>query len=200
MTLIFARHGQTEANLADQFQGRLDTPLSETGRLQAEELGKFLTTKTIDTCILSPLPRVKMTYDIATNNITIPTTIDERLIEICYGEWEGKTRAELDQTILQERNDHRFTFEYPGIYNGIAGESYAIQYETRMKSFLQEIVLQDSKKTILVISHQGPLLSVKKFFDKLPDDEVGKVKTPNNELYIIEVHSPDNYRLESITL
>jgi broad specificity phosphatase PhoE len=200
MKLIFARHGETEANLADQFQGRIDTPLTEKGQQQATNLGKFLLHVSIDEVILSPLPRVKATYDIATAKRVIPTSIDERLIEICYGDWEGVSRAELDQEILKQRNDHRFTYIYPGTYNNIPGESYAIQYELRMKSFLEDLVSQNSEKTFLIISHQGPLLSVKKFFSKLTDEETGKVKTLNNEIYIVDVHSRSDHKLTSVTL
>jgi broad specificity phosphatase PhoE len=188
MKLIFARHGETEANLADQFQGRIDTPLTEKGQQQATNLGKFLLHVSIDEVILSPLPRVKATYDIATAKRVIPTSIDERLIEICYGDWEGVSRAELDQEILKQRNDHRFTYIYPGTYNNIPGES------------LEDLVSQNSEKTFLIISHQGPLLSVKKFFSKLTDEETGKVKTLNNEIYIVDVHSRSDHKLTSVTL
>jgi probable phosphoglycerate mutase len=42
LTLYFARHGQTEANVEKRFSGYKDTPLTELGLTQAAQVGHIL--------------------------------------------------------------------------------------------------------------------------------------------------------------
>ena len=39
ITLYFVRHGETDWNLAQRYQGRQDIPINATGRLQAKHNG-----------------------------------------------------------------------------------------------------------------------------------------------------------------
>jgi broad specificity phosphatase PhoE len=43
LTLYFARHGQTEANVQKRFSGNKDTPLTPLGLEQAAQVGRILT-------------------------------------------------------------------------------------------------------------------------------------------------------------
>jgi probable phosphoglycerate mutase len=65
LTLYFARHGQTQANLEKRFSGKKDTPLTSVGREQAAEIGSVLKRElgirpTI-ACVASPLQRARTT-------------------------------------------------------------------------------------------------------------------------------------------
>ena len=62
ITLYFARHGQTEANLAKRFSGEKDTPLTALGREQAAEIGLVLKRELgvkprLSLCLLAAGPR-----------------------------------------------------------------------------------------------------------------------------------------------
>lgn len=87
--LYIIRHGQTELNTKMQMQGRSDHPLNETGLAQAEEAAGRLAAMgvKIDKVYTSPLKRAVRTAEaIAPGAECI---IDERLIEMDYGPYEG---------------------------------------------------------------------------------------------------------------
>ena len=55
--IIIIRHGETEWNQTGRFQGHSDVPLSETGRAQAEALGRNLGLDHVDAIYASDLTR-----------------------------------------------------------------------------------------------------------------------------------------------
>src|ERR1700761_4555463 len=76
VTLYFARHGQTEANLAKRFSGKKDTPLTPLGREQAAEIGQVLKrelgARPAIACVSSPLSRARATMEIARQGLGLP--------------------------------------------------------------------------------------------------------------------------------
>ena len=81
--LILVRHGQTATNAAHRLQGRADPPLTELGERQAAAVGNAI--GPVDRVISSPLLRAQQTA--AVFGCTVE--IDDRWIEIDYGELEG---------------------------------------------------------------------------------------------------------------
>src|SRR5882672_11165246 len=101
LTLYFARHGQTQANLEKRFSGDKDTPLTDLGREQARAVGLILKRALGDTAgyhfVCSPLARAITTMTIARRAMGLPQdgfTTDERLKEIDLGAWDQLTDAE----------------------------------------------------------------------------------------------------------
>jgi probable phosphoglycerate mutase len=101
ITLYFARHGETEANASGRLQGHTrDTPLTAKGEDQARDVGKALLKYVRDPLdwVCSPLPRARATMEIARAAYGLRPggyRIDDRLIEINMGNWEGLTRDEV---------------------------------------------------------------------------------------------------------
>ena len=101
LTLYFARHGQTQANLEKRFSGKRDTPLTALGQEQAHEIGQVLKRElgampTI-ACIASPLERARATMEIARGVLELPAKgyiTDPRIQEIDLGRWDQLTDAE----------------------------------------------------------------------------------------------------------
>jgi len=105
--LYFVRHGQTDWNAARRMQGRADIPLNETGRAQARRNGEALAAALADDLKpgarvrfwTSPLSRARETCEILRETIGLPNpryALDDRLVEIDMGDWEGKTRDEIE--------------------------------------------------------------------------------------------------------
>jgi broad specificity phosphatase PhoE len=101
LTLYFARHGQTGANLEKRFSGKKDTPLTALGREQAHEIGQVLRRelgiKPAIACIASPLQRARTTMEIARGVLELPAdgyTTDPHIQEIDLGRWDQLTDAE----------------------------------------------------------------------------------------------------------
>ena len=91
MKLYFMRHGQTDYNERRLFQGQIDIPLNETGRLQAEQTKKLIESMLVDfdRVIASPLGRAVETVRIVTG-LDDPDIIREpRLKEMNFGILDG---------------------------------------------------------------------------------------------------------------
>ena len=101
LTLYFARHGQTQANLEKRFSGKKDTPLTALGREQAHAIGEALKRelglKPAIACVSSPLQRARTTMEIARGVLELPPgdyTVDPRIQEIDLGAWDQLTDQE----------------------------------------------------------------------------------------------------------
>ncbi|MBQ9828044.1 MAG: histidine phosphatase family protein [Lachnospiraceae bacterium] len=85
--IYIIRHGQTEMNNRKVFQGRSDVSMNEEGLRQAEEAAEFLKDIRFDKVWSSPLKRAVQTAEIVAPGADI--MIDDRLIEMDYGPYEG---------------------------------------------------------------------------------------------------------------
>jgi broad specificity phosphatase PhoE len=95
VNLILLRHGETEWNLTGRMQGLSDTQLTGAGLDQAHEaVAKMPVFSQIWT---SPLQRARLTAQIIADAQGARCTVDARLIERSWGEWEGMLPAEVDR-------------------------------------------------------------------------------------------------------
>ena len=106
LTLYFARHGETEANVEGRFQGHtIDTPLTVRGQQQARAIGAIMQRETLLGTlahISSPLRRARTTMEIALEACGLPPSdyiTDARIIEIDLGAWDGLTKASRARSI-----------------------------------------------------------------------------------------------------
>src|SRR5262245_50811536 len=106
VTLYFIRHGETDWNRAQRYQGRQDIPLNATGRAQAGRNGLVLAemlgsgAASLD-YVASPLLRARETMEIVRREMALAPDAyrtDDRLAEIHYGHWEGQLWPELPRT------------------------------------------------------------------------------------------------------
>lgn len=98
MTLFgLVRHGQTDYNLQNLFQGSSDIPLNDTGIAQAHAAFDQLPTVDWDVVITSPLQRAEQTGRIIAEDHGIPFGgTDPRLVEIDWGAAEGQPVEEME--------------------------------------------------------------------------------------------------------
>src|SRR6185312_1375035 len=142
VTLYFARHGQTEANLAKRFSGEKDTPLTALGRQQAEEIGlvlkRELGAKPALAFVSSPLARARTTMEIARGMLALPRegyAVDPRIQEIDLGQWDQLTEAQaraLDPAYYDRRAKDKWNVP------ALGGESYA-QVVVRMTDWIKDL-------------------------------------------------------------
>ena len=87
--IYIIRHGQTELNNAHVLQGRSNYPLNENGIAQAREVGQWMIDQGIEFSYVysSPLKRAIRTAELIAPGK--PIVIDDRLIEMDYGPYEG---------------------------------------------------------------------------------------------------------------
>lgn len=158
MDLYVVRHGQTEENKVSMMQGNMDTLLNETGRNQALEARKKLDGVKIDLIISSPKKRALETAQIISNG-EVPIITDDRLLSRDHGEFEGKTRYEVD---LEDYWNIKINRQYE------RAESVGHMFE-RIDSLLKDIKKNYSDKTVLIATHSGICRILYYYFNGIPE-------------------------------
>ena len=97
LRLFLVRHGQVAANRELRYIGRRDEPLTELGVKQADRLGQALAPLPIDRVVSSPLVRTTATARWIATACGLEVELEVRLAEQHFGDWEGLSRAEIDQ-------------------------------------------------------------------------------------------------------
>lgn len=131
--LIAARHGVTDWNAEERFQGRVDIPLNLLGIQQSRSLKQALSSFRFDGIYSSPLLRARQTAVIVAGQQAV--CVDPRLAEIDVGVWQGLTKNQIASRWLSEwslwRND-------PASYTPDGGESFS-QLERRLHDFVKDV-------------------------------------------------------------
>lgn len=91
--IYLARHGETAWTISGQHTGLTDLPLTARGERNARQLGQRLQGLTFAAVFASPLVRASQTCDLA--GFASVTTVEDKLVEWNYGDYEGKTSAEI---------------------------------------------------------------------------------------------------------
>ena len=147
--IYIIRHGQTEKNKANLLQGRSEHPLNETGIRQAQEAGEWFAEQGIifDAVFSSPLKRAIDTGKIAAGKGSdFRPDIDERLIEMEYGPYEGLDLRMPPPEIIEFFSD----FVHNPAPDGMEQLPEVI---ARVGSFLEEIRERAETEEILVSTH-----------------------------------------------
>lgn len=157
--LILARHGNTfEAGQAAVWVGaRTDLPLTSKGHEQAAHIGEALKCAGLipTRTLTGPLRRTRQTAAIALGAAGAAIDqieIDERLREIDYGAWEGKSSSEIAQA---GGGDELDAWERESAWPRLAGwPSSREEYLRRLSGVLQDLWEKQSAPA-LVISSNG---------------------------------------------
>jgi broad specificity phosphatase PhoE len=94
--IYLARHGQTPLNAAGVLRGRLDPPLNEVGRQEAQWLGTALGRRGIAVIVAIPLRRAVDTAAAVAMQAGLSVETDMRLIDGGYGRWAGMRKETVE--------------------------------------------------------------------------------------------------------
>ncbi len=157
--LYIIRHGQTEMNCRHALQGRSDFALNEAGLAQAMEAAVKLGGVRFDRVYSSPLRRAVQTAGQIAPDAAI--LLDERLIEMDYGPYEGADLQNLPPEIL--------TFFSDFVHNPAPeGMEQLTDVVARVGGFLEE--LRGSEENILISTHA---IAMKGILEYLTPDSNG---------------------------
>ncbi len=165
MRIYIVRHGETVLNAKGVFQGRTDEPLNQNGRDLAEMTGKAMKGIHFDRCFSSPLDRAKETASIILRESgnDIPVETDDRVIEMNFGDMEGKPFSEMGDEGLKFYFD---AFHFAGFPNGETIQDVC----GRTQEFLKEIIANDDGKTCLVSTHGCAMRGMVNYLSDNPAD------------------------------
>lgn len=155
MRLIFARHGESTANLLREFSNSGDKhPLTARGIEQAHTLADQLSGWQIEQIYASPVGRAVQTAHILADSLPAPLEITPALQEWSVGIYEGTTDPAGWELHQQVQDDwfiqHQFDSKMPG------GESFN-EIRERFVPFIEGLVQagRNSNRSILCVAHGG---------------------------------------------
>jgi probable phosphoglycerate mutase len=183
-TIILVRHGQTIWNEEGRFQGRLNSPLTKKGELQAKEnalkLRKNIENMENIKIFSSPLGRARDTALIICRELGINTDsiiFDNRIIEFNYGIFEGKKREDMmNRQEFQDREADKWSYKIEN------GESY-ILVKDRVKDFLDDI---KNEKKVIVVAHEMVNRTIRGVYCNYNKDIILDLKQPNNVILLLQ--------------
>jgi alpha-ribazole phosphatase len=144
--IVFARHGQTAPNREGLVLGRADPELTEEGHQQAALLAATLAGEAVTAVLASPLLRARQTAEAIGEACGVPVVLDDRLVEIDWGAWEGRPAGSLATSDVDRWKADKGTAP--------EGESLDSLAE-RVESFCTEHLGQDGR--VVAVSHVSPI-------------------------------------------
>ncbi|MFC0471927.1 histidine phosphatase family protein [Halalkalibacter kiskunsagensis] len=153
MDLFFVRHGVTDWNKEKRYLGHTDREVINSELTELTDLKEELKRMHFDHVFTSDLRRCQETLSYL--NLSSHTSIDTRLREMNFGDWEGKTYEELKHDSAYRKWIDNW--EHSNVPNGESGE----EFKARINAFFDELfqrILENtlhSKQQVLVMTHGG---------------------------------------------
>lgn len=183
--IYFIRHGQTEWNASQRFQGQRDIPLNALGESQAlgngKKLAQLLPDPSPTQLFCSPLTRTRQTLALVlqgagwTNLAWAQTAVfDDRLIELTFGDWEGWTLQEIQQRepdLHARRERSKWSACPPN------GESYAMLAQ-RVGPWLEQLT-----GPTVVVAHGGVLRALRYHLEGIEPDRAASLQIPQDKIF-----------------
>ncbi len=182
MRLIFARHGETDANAGGVYQGWSDVPLSATGERQAEAVARALAERRDlrpVALFASPLSRAWRTGEIIATALGLPATPHPGLREINVGDASGLPYAEAHRR-WPDLAERRKTL---GIDHGWPGGETGREFLARVTAAIEEIIARHREgagadDAVIIVAHGGTIRFALAFLrgdgsTAWPDEPVG---------------------------
>lgn len=170
-TIDLIRHGEPVGGR--RYRGSTDDPLSERGWQQMwSAVDDFRGWQQI---VTSPLLRCAEFAHALGEKLVVPVQVDERLSELGYGAWEGKTPAELTaddpQLLLRYRRDP--------LGNRPSGAEDLGGFAERIGAAWQAIGAQFTGRHVLVVAHAGVIRMVLAQVLAVPHSHLFRIQVAN---------------------
>ncbi len=155
MNIYVLRHGETKANKEGRIQGRIDIPLNEYGIALAEITRDGIQKEGLrfDRIYSSPLSRARQTAEIVRGDQEVEIHIDERIIEMGFGESENMLIKDIKEK--PENRNLNYCFSVPSKYVAENGAESYEEIMARAKNFLEKELrpLEGQCENVLVVCH-----------------------------------------------
>ncbi len=162
------RHGETDWNRERRCQGHTNTPLNETGLIQAHELALKLINIPLEIIVSSDLLRAHETGRNVAVKKSIPLLIDSRLREMSYGQAEGMLFEEAISSFGQELWIKLQSFKAENDDVGFPGGETRKMSRERFMESIQHLIETTEYQNIGISTHGGAIRNVIHHF--LPDN------------------------------
>lgn len=152
-TLIdLLRHGEPEGG--KRYRGQIDDPLSATGWQQMwRAVGEHAPWQRI---ISSPLSRCKAFAEHLAARHHLPCSFDDRLMEVGFGAWEGRTAAELR---VEDPEQIRRFYHDPVRARPVGAEPLSA-FRERVVAAFEDLAQRHAGEHLLLVTHAGVMRAV----------------------------------------
>ncbi len=189
-TIDLIRHGEPVGG--NKYRGQLDDPLSEKGWMQ-------MRTAVGDHCpwhviVSSTLSRCAAFASELAQRHALPLELDVRLMEIGFGEWEGRTAAEVaaqDPTLLKR-------FWSDPLNNIPPGAELMTAFRDRVIAAWEDSLVRHSGKHILIVGHAGVIRMVVRHVLDMPLERMFRLAAPNAGITRIRIESDGEQSLPTL--
>jgi probable phosphoglycerate mutase len=190
-TIILWRHGQTDWNVANKFQGHTDIPLNSVGEYQVKHAARLVVDMKPTAIISSDLSRAHNTAKALADLNGLPIHVDARLRETNCGKWEGLTGEEIRAT------DHANLIEWSLGGDNPAGGTGDRRSEVgaRAKAAIEDFLAGKDNQTLIVATHGGTARTVIGMYLELPIPLWSKIGGLSNASWSVLSHSPKGWLL-----
>ena len=198
LRVIFVRHGVTFWNLEKKIQGFSDVQLSPDGLCQAMLLAKNFPLKKIDAIYSSDLSRAKTTAEVLAGRFNLRVQFLPEFREIDFGEWEGKTLAELQEKYPEEVKKF---FTDTENWKAPNAETF-LQVQERAFSAFCKIISErdfgkDSAQNIVVVAHGAVNRLILCKILEIPIRKIWAISQVNTAVNIVRVDD-QNFTVELV--
>lgn len=153
MNLYMVRHGQTASSRENRFTGSSDPPLTAVGEEMAQAFAQAYVSMTWEAIYTSPMLRARQTANPLSRLTGVPTTLEDGLKEIDYGEWEG-----LRQDEVKQRWSEAFEHWADDVASrGTPGGETAFHVAARAMRVVEAIRSRHQQGNVLIVSHKATL-------------------------------------------
>ena len=204
LKLYIVRHGQTEWNVQEKFQGQLNSPLTEEGKVKIRKTATELADIEFEAVYTSKLGRTVGTAEIIleSNNIEKRKNDNEKLKlqklselnEIYFGEWQGMTFAEIFVKFPEEAHNYFYDVKNYCTKN-VKGEELKDGLE-RFLLGLKKIVNNNEEGNILIVTHGTVLELFFNYIENKEADDLDERKLIGNGEYRIFTYKNGKYLME----
>lgn len=192
MDVYLARHGETDWNKEQRFQGQTDIGLNALGLDQATRLGRRMAAVPIDAVYSSDLLRALGTARPSAAAHGQSVCADTRLRERHFGMFEGHTYSDIKQRFpdaYQRWQQRDVDFSLQG------GESL-VQVAARVRETLEELAERHQGQSIMIVTHGGVLDLVYRYVNQVPL-EVPRAWPTHNAALNQLAHTSQGWRMVS---
>lgn len=153
LNLYFLRHGETVASKTGGFCGTSDVDLTPEGKIMAEDFAVAYSHFKWTAIFSSPMIRTISTAKPLCETVGIEMQLRDGLKEIDFGQWEGKTPAQVNRDY---HDDYVRWQSEPG-WNAPLGGERAIDIARRSSEVIEEIEATYKDGNVLVVSHKATI-------------------------------------------
>ncbi len=178
-TVDLIRHGEPLGGR--KYRGQIDDPLSEKGWAQMRQA--VADHNPWDVIISSTLCRCMDFAQELGERTGLDVRAESRLMEIGFGEWEGRTASELEQ---QEPGQVGRFLRDP-LNNTPPGAETLLEFETRIIGAWNDMLQQYAGKHVLLVGHAGMMRMIIRHVLDMPIDRMFRIQVANAAITRIRV-------------